>query len=77
MANSEVWATKLEDKVLQMQTLIGLLYELIDPLLGFTSTSEDTELRSHSTAGKRVKQEAMLMVIKFITNLKSQQKLER
>ena len=56
--------------MLQMQTLIGLLNELIDPLLGFTSSVEDTELRSHSTAGKRVKQEAMLMVIKFITSLK-------
>ena len=35
IAKSEVCATKLEDKVLQMQTLIGLPYdERIDALLG-------------------------------------------
>ena len=73
IAKSEVCATKLEDKVLQMQTLIGLPYdERIDALLGLMidDVKEDTKLRSHNTAGKRVKQEAMLIVIKFITNLK-------
>ena len=74
IAKSEVCATKLEDKVLQMQTLIGLPYDdvIIDPsFLTIDGVREDlTKLRSHKTAGKRVKQEAMLIVIKFITNLK-------
>lgn len=76
IAKSEVCATKLEDKVLQMQTPIGfgLPYDdvIIDAsFLTIDGVKEDlTKLRSHKTAGKRVKQEAMLIVIKFITNLK-------
>ena len=83
MARSDVCATKLDDKVLQMQTLTEAV-EGIDELFvskpvngsccckveeEVGAAEEDIKLRSHMMAGKSVRHETMLMVIKFITNL--------
>lgn len=60
MASNEACATILEDMVLQIQTIVGELF-----VIWLVNTP-----RSINTEGNKTRQETMLMVIRFITNLK-------